>query len=110
MTVSHFSVFLNIQICTVFGPDKLSERVWIGSLARRVDCFDKMPALIIYRGNLCFAVQRNRVLTSMELSSITVPLIFKHNDDVPEKKPRKSKAAEKLASKMVNSSIRRVSQ
>ena len=32
--------------------------------------------------NLCFAVQRNRVLTSM-----AVPSIFKHNDDVPEKKP-----------------------
>ena len=32
--------------------------------------------------------------------SMAVPSIFKHNDDVPEKKPRKSKAAEKLASKI----------
>ena len=45
--------------------------------------------------NLCFAVQRNCALKSTA---------------VPEKKPRKSKAAEKLASKRVNSSVRRVSQ
>ena len=45
MTVSHFSVFLKIQICAVFGPDKFSERGWIGSLARRVDCFDEIAAL-----------------------------------------------------------------
>ena len=45
MTVSHFSVFLRIQICAVFGPDKLSERGWIGRLARHVDCFDEIPAL-----------------------------------------------------------------
>ena len=36
--------FLKIQICAVFGPDKLSERGWIGSLARCVDCFDEIPA------------------------------------------------------------------
>ncbi len=36
--------FPNIQICAVFGPDKLSERGWIGSLAWRVDCFDEIPA------------------------------------------------------------------
>ena len=41
--------------------------------------------------NVCFAVQRNRVLMSM-----AVPSIFKHNDDVPEKKSRKSKAAKNL--------------
>ena len=29
MTVSHFSVFLKLQICALFGPDKLSERGWI---------------------------------------------------------------------------------
>ena len=45
VTVSHFSVSLNIQMFAVFGPDKLSERGWIGSLARRVDCFDEIPAL-----------------------------------------------------------------
>ena len=44
MTASHFSVFLKIQIA-VFGSDKLSERGWIGSLARHVDCFDEIPAL-----------------------------------------------------------------
>ena len=43
-SVSFFR-FLKIQICAVFGPDKLSECGWIGSLARRVDCFDKIPAL-----------------------------------------------------------------
>ena len=65
VTVSHFSAFLRIQICAVFGPDKLSERGWIGRLLRR-----NSSAETIYRGNLCFAVQRNRVLTSMALSSI----------------------------------------
>ena len=43
--VSHFSVFLKIEICAVFGPDKMTERGWIGSLARRVDCFDEITAL-----------------------------------------------------------------
>ena len=46
--------------------------------------------------NVWFAIQRNRVLTSM-----AVPSISKHNDDVPEKKPRKLKTPEKPASKMV---------
>ena len=50
MTVSHFSDFLKIQICAVFGPDKLSERGSIGSLARRVDCFDEIPALKQFTG------------------------------------------------------------
>ena len=50
VTVSHFSVFLNIQICAVFGPDKLSEHGWIGSLTRRVDCFDGIPALKKFTG------------------------------------------------------------
>ena len=61
--------FPNIQICAVFGPDKLSERGWIGSLAWRVDCFDEIPALKQITG-ACIAVQHNRVLTSMALSSI----------------------------------------
>ena len=51
----------------MFWPDKLSERGWIGSLAQRVDCFDKIPALKQFTVAMwvCFAVQRNRVLTSM---------------------------------------------
>ena len=73
MTVSHFSVFLKIQICAVFGPDKLSERGWIGSLARRVDCFDEIPALKQFTGAIYrFAVQHNRVLTSMELIGVSI--------------------------------------
>ena len=38
----HFSVFLKIH--TLYGSDKFSERGWIGSLARRVDCFHEIPA------------------------------------------------------------------
>ena len=45
MIVSHVSVFLKIQICAVFGPDKLTGCGWIGGFARRVDCFDEIPAL-----------------------------------------------------------------
>ena len=84
MTVFNFSVFLKLKICAVFGSDKLSERGWIGSLARRVDGIDE-------KAIVCFAVQRNHVLTSM-----AVPSMFKHNYDIPEKKPQKSKAAENL--------------
>ena len=42
--------------------------------------------------------------------SMAVPSIFKHNYVVPETKPRNLKAAEKRTSKMVNISVRRVSQ
>ena len=66
MRVSHFSVFLNIQICAVFGPDKFSERERTGTVEAfldhfSVDCFNEIPALkAIYA--------ENRVL-----KSVTVP-------------------------------------
>ena len=57
MTVSHFSVFIKIQICAVFGPDKFSERGHTEPVEAfldhfSVDCFDKIPALkAIYAEN-----------------------------------------------------------
>ena len=50
VTVSHFCVFLNIQICALFGPDKFSEcgctrteEAFLDHFS--VDCFDEIPAL-----------------------------------------------------------------
>ena len=67
MIVSHFSVFLKIQICPVFGPDKLTVRGWIGSLARRVDCFDEIPAL-----TAIYALLYNVTCLDIDGSSIDV--------------------------------------
>ena len=87
-------------MCAVFGPDKLNERKWIGSLAWRVDCFNEIPVLKKFTGEI-YALLYNVTVPWRRWH--WVPSIFKHNDDVPEKKQRKSKATEKLASKMVNS-------
>ena len=43
-SVSLFRFPKHPHMCGV-GPDKMSESGWIGSLARRVDCFDEIPAL-----------------------------------------------------------------
>ena len=40
------------SVCAMFGPDKLSERGWIGSLARRVNCLDEIPALEQFTGSI----------------------------------------------------------
>ena len=97
----HFSVFLNL--CVVLTRQVQRRRLhW------------KPPSTILVSiastkfqrwMQFCFPVQRNRVL-----KSTAVPSIFKRIDDVPEKNPRKLEAAEKLASKRVNSLVRRVSQ
>ena len=85
--------------------------VWTRQVERtRVDWKTCLACRLLRRNSsgeskLCFAVLRNRVLTSMPVESI-----FKHNYVVPETKPQNSRAAEKRESKMVNSSVRRVSQ
>ena len=67
--------------------------VWTRQVERtRVDWKPCSACRLLRRkSNLFFAVQRNNVLTSM-----AVPSMFKHNYDIPEKKTRKSKAAENL--------------
>ena len=70
-SVSLFRFPKDPNLCSVWTRQVERTRVdWKRCLACRLFRRNSTRAETIYRGNLCFAVQRNRVLTSMALSSI----------------------------------------